>query len=329
VADTLGQPYSVSDDNLLIPAERIEAAHQQIDPAFKSSPHFVSDALSEILGATILCKDETRNPIGSFKGRGASWWMTCHPDLRKVVCASAGNFGQGIAYVARETGCDVHIVAATNANPAKLESMRSLGATLHLQGNDFDEAKDAARQLADSVGGYYLEDGADQEIAEGAGTIGIELSRYKREIDAVLVPVGNGALANGVGSYLKFARPEIQVIGVCAEDAPAMALSWNARKVVTTDTADTIADGIAVRKPSLAAIRILREVVDEIVLVSDAEIKGAMQLLYRLEGLVTEPAGSVALAAASKISNRVSGGTLAVLLTGKNVDPGMKQRWMG
>ncbi|MFV1980993.1 MAG: threonine/serine dehydratase [Rhodothermia bacterium] len=314
---------------MLIPADRIEAAYHQIDRIFKASPHFVSDALSEMMGATILCKDETRNPIGSFKGRGASWWMSRHPEIRKVVCASAGNFGQGIAYAGRSAGCEVQIVAATTANPAKVAAMRDLGATVHLEGSDFDAAKDAARMLAKSVDGYFLEDGADVEIAEGAGTIGIELSRYKRGIDAVLVPVGNGALANGIGSYLKAARPDVRLIGVCAEQAPSMAMSWKSGRVVSTETADTIADGIAVRNPVPEALRILAGAIDEMVVVSESDIKGAMQLLYRLEGIITEPAGAVSLAAISKVAKRMPGKTLAMLICGSNIDPTMKHRWLG
>ena len=314
---------------MLISTSRIEAAYQKIDSVFKSSPHFVSDELSKMLGVTILCKDETRNPIGSFKGRGASWWMTCHPEIRRVVCASAGNFGQGVAYAGRRDDREIHIVAATTANPAKVASMKKLGATVHLEGNDFDEAKDAAKQLAASIDGYFLEDGADVEIAEGAGTIAIELSRYQRGIDAVLVPVGNGALANGIGSYLKASKSAVRVIGVCSEQAPAMAESWKSGRRVTTETADTIADGIAVRNPVPAALEILAGAIDEMILVSDSNIKGAMQLLFRLEGIIAEPAGAVSLAGASKVAKQMPGKTLAMLICGSNIDPVMRHMWLG
>jgi len=314
---------------MLIEPDRIEAAHRGIDRAFKNTLHFESESLGALTGSTVLVKDETRNSIGSYKGRGTSWWTACHPDVKKVVTASAGNFGQGIAHACGRADREVHIFASENANPAKLEAMRDLGAEVYLEGKDFDEAKDAARAFARSNRMQFVEDGREIEIAEGAGTIGLELARSRGAIDKVYLPVGNGALANGVGSYFKARRPAAEIVGVCAKGAPSMARSWKRGLVVETERADTIADGIAVRVPVPESLPILIEAVDSTDLVSDAQIKAAMQLLFKFEGIVSEPAGAVSLAGALKQSAQDRGKRVVTIVTGSNIDPTLQSQWLG
>jgi threonine dehydratase len=314
---------------MLIPPQRIDEAYRNLRRPFKASPQFVSEAISELAGCTILCKDETRNPIRSFKGRGAHWWMTRHPDIDCIVCASAGNFGMAMAYVGSVAGIEVHVFVSEHASPVKVAGIERLGGRIHVAGTDFDAAKEVARGLAGQNGWLFVEDGLDVEIAEGAGTIGVELSRYRDGIEAVFVPIGNGALASGVGSYLKASRPATRIVGVCADGAPATARSWTSRRVVTTDLTTTIADGVAVRNPIPEAVEILVEAVDEIVLVPDSSIKAAMQLLYKLEGIVAEPAGALSLAGALKVSGDWVGSTIATLVCGGNVDSGLRRRWLG
>src|SRR5262249_31007446 len=162
------------------------------------------------------------------------------------VCASAGNFGQGLAHAAGRRGRRVTVFAAHTANPLKLEQMRRLGAEVVLAGDDFDAAKDAARGYADRTGGRFVEDGAQPGIAEGAGSLAVELADWPEPIDAVYVPVGNGALITGMGRWLKAHAPGTEVVGVCASGAPAMFESWRAGSLHSTERAATIADGIAV-----------------------------------------------------------------------------------
>src|SRR5262249_47621404 len=157
--------------------------------------------------------------------------------------ASAGNFGQGLAYACRARGVKTILFAATSANPLKIDRMRALGADVRLAGADFDAAKQAARDFARLPGYRFIEDGWEPAIAEGAGTIGVEISAWPAPIQTLLVPIGNGALACGVGRWLKAVSPQTRIVGVVAEAAPAMRLSWLSGTVVATERADTIADG--------------------------------------------------------------------------------------
>src|SRR5207245_1785271 len=175
----------------------IQDAASVIDPVFRHTPQFVCEPLSERLGVTTVLKVETINPIRSFKGRGTDYLLHRlgpHPD--GLVCASAGNFGQGMAYAARKRGVRMTVFAALSANPLKVDRMRALGATVVLEGNDFDEAKDAAVQHAARAGAFYVEDGLLGPIGEGAGTVAYELEGMDEPLDACIVPLGNGALVN-------------------------------------------------------------------------------------------------------------------------------------
>jgi threonine dehydratase len=313
----------------MISSDNIRAAANAIDPIFRHTPQYRSEELSARLGVSLLCKIESANPIGSFKGRGADWWFTCHTGLPRVVCASAGNFGQAIAYVGRRAGVAVEVFAATTANPAKVRAMQSLGAKVHQRGRDFDAAKEEAAQFAKTHGCRFVEDGREDEIAEGAGTLALELATYPDAIDIIYVPLGNGALLNGVGSWFKSQSSHTKVVGVCAERAPAMARSWRQGEALSTDAADTIADGIAVRTPIPESLLHLRSAVDDIVLVSEAQIRRAMRAYFECERLVTEPAGAVSLAAAMDNAQEDRGKTIATLVCGSNIDPRHRDTWLG
>lgn len=312
----------------MISVHNIQAAAQAIDPVFLHTPQYQSEELSVQLGVQLLCKVETSNPIGSFKGRGADWWLQCQTGLTRAVCASAGNFGQAVAYTGRRAGITVDVFAAETANPAKVEAMRRLGAQVHLHGADFDAAKAAAADFASQHHCPLIEDGREDAIAEGAGTIAVELGTYPTPIDVIYVPVGNGALVNGIGAWFKSESPQTKVIGVCSETAPSMAQSWQQGQVVTTETAHTIADGIAVRQPVPASLLHLATAVDSMILVSEDQIRQAMQAYYDCEQLVTEPAGAVSLAAAIANAPADRGRTVATLVCGSNIDPRYRDEWL-
>lgn len=306
---------------------RIELAARSIDPCFLHSPQSEFEPLSRELGVRLTLKVETVNPIRSFKGRGTDWFVRNLPDSTPLVCASAGNFGQGLAYAARAREIPLRVFAAENANPLKVARMRELGAEITLAGHDFDAAKDAAREYATCAGHRYVEDGRELEIAEGAGTIAVELLAAMSTPDAVAVPVGNGALINGMGAWIKHNAPRTKVIGVCAAGAPAMERSWRARKPIATAAAETIADGIGVRVPVPEAVEIMPHVVDDIVLVDDAAILRAMRLLLLHTGLLVEPAGAAGVAAILAHRERFAGQTAATLLCGSNVTAAQFQEW--
>jgi threonine dehydratase len=311
-----------------ISVEHIREAARVIDPVFIHSPQFPCEALSQRLGVTTVLKVESVNPIRSFKGRGADYLLhRLGDDPSGMVCASAGNFGQGMAYACRKRGTRLTVFAARSANPLKLERMRALGATVELRGDDFDEAKDAAKQHADQSGEMYVEDGLLGAIAEGAGTVAVELTQPSEPLDAVFVPLGNGALVNGIGTWLKRFAPGIKVIAVCAETAPSMALSWQAGIAVTAPSA-TIADGIAVRVPIPEAVEIMARTVDDVMLVSDAEMRSAMRALHTLAGLVVEPAGAAGVAAIARHADDLRDKRVATVLTGGNLTDEQARAWI-
>lgn len=300
--------------------EGVIAAIQHIDPVFLDTPVRRSDALDRALSASILFKDETANPIRSFKGRGAGNFIAGLSTATPIVCASAGNFGQGLAWAARRRGLPLIVFAAHGAVQCKIEAMRSLGADVRLQGSDFDAAKNAARRFARARGYLYIEDGAHAAIAEGAGTLALELTQGGGDFDALLVPLGNGALASGVGSWMKHAAPRTGMIAVAATGAPAMAEAVRTGRITETARADTIADGIAVRVPIPYAVDAVRRVIDDVVLVGDDAIRSAMALIAEHLGLVVEPAGAAGLAALIADPARWRGKRIAVPLCGGNVD---------
>jgi threonine dehydratase len=286
---------------------------------FLNTPQFESEPLSEELGMRLILKVETINPIQCFKGRGADFLVANLPaDSPALVCASAGNFGQGLAYAARKRGIPLVVFAAEAANPLKLDRMRKLGADVRLAGRDFDAAKEHAVAFAEQTGGCYIEDGREPAIAEGAGSIAVELCRWKDPLDVVLFPLGNGALLAGVGRWMKAHSPATRVVAVCAANAPSMALSIREGNMHCTETADTIADGIAVRIPVPEALDDLADVVDDVVLIEDKSMVRAMQLVYELHGLVLEPAGAAGVAAAIVFRDRFRGDRIATLLSGGN-----------
>ncbi|RJF90482.1 threonine ammonia-lyase [Sphingomonas cavernae] len=300
--------------------EGVIAALRHIDPIFLETPMRRSDALDQALDASIVFKDETANPIRSFKGRGAGHFIAGLSATTPLVCASAGNFGQGLAWAARRRELPITVFAAHNAVRCKLDAMRALGADVRLQGDDFDAAKRAARAHAERKGYCYVEDGAHAAIAEGAGTLALELTEAGEHPDAILVPLGNGALAAGVGAWMKHARPATRIVAVGAAGAPAMARAVETGRIAETAHVDTIADGIAVRVPIPYAVDAVRRVTDQVLLVEDSAIRAAMALLDKHLGLIVEPAGAAGLAAIVADPAPWRGQRIAVPLCGGNLD---------
>jgi threonine dehydratase len=276
----------------------------------------------------VVVKVESVNPIGCFKGRGtwlAVGQLVAHGEVgesRGLVVASAGNFGQGVAYAARAAGVPLTVFASRSASSVKLNAMRRLGAEVRLAGEDFDAARAAASEDAVRRGWRLLVDGEDPWIVIGAGTMALELTDGVERgqlpaLDAVYVPVGNGALIAGVGTWLKAMSPTTRVIGVQAERAPAMALSWQQGRPVETETADTVADGIASRVPVPEALALMRRTVDDMLLVSEGAILEAQDELRAALPVTVEPSAAAAWAAARQAG--ASSGAVGIILTGGNV----------
>lgn len=304
----------------MLSLEAIERAARDVDPIFRNTPQFEADALGRRLGARLLLKVETVNPIRSFKGRGTDFYLcSSAPAREKLVTASAGNFGQGLAWAARSRGVALDVYAAESANPLKVARMRDLGATVHLAGRDFDDAKDHARRHAEREGSVFVEDGREPAIAEGAGAIAVELFAWPAPVATAIIPLGNGALLGGMGTWIRHVAPATRIIGVCAAGAPAMRESLRAGRAVETREVNTIADGIAVRVPVPEALEYLAPVVDDVVLVSEDALREAMTLLTAETGLVGEPAGVAGIAALIDHPKLRASGLVATPLCGSNL----------
>lgn len=302
-----------------------------IDPVFLDTPQLESEPLSAALGCRLLLKVETINPIRSFKGRGADFFVTKVTEggeQRLMVCASTGNFGQAMAYSCRRHGRALVVYAEVNANPLKIGRIRDWGAEVRLAGNDFDAAKESARRFCDETGAWLVEDGREPEISEGAGTIAVEVL-YRAQPEVMLVPVGNGALINGVGRWLKASAPGTTLIGVSASGADAMQQSWRQGRVVVRRSVETIAEGIAVRVPVPEAVKDMERIIDDMLAVDDDRMLAAARLVLDTTGLLVEPAGAVGVAAIMDDPGRFEDRQVATILTGSNVTPEQRRAWLG
>ncbi|WP_421405422.1 threonine ammonia-lyase [Agrobacterium fabrum] len=306
-------------------AANIDAARQRIDPVFLNTRLLLADGLA----LSFIAKDETDNPIRSFKGRGTGYFLadlSC--ERTPLVTASAGNFGQGLAYNAARHERSLVVFASLNANPLKIEAMRRFGAKVFLVGEDFDAAKQAAKIFADERNLMFVEDGGSAAIAEGAGTIAAELTEEVEDIDAVFIPLGNGALAAGIGCWFKSQSPRTRVVAVAARGAPCMALSHQSGEIISTPEARTIADGIAVRVPVPSAVNWLKETIDDIVLIDDNQILDAMRFAHQTWNRLVEPAGAAGLAAILAQASELKGLRVATMLCGANLTDQQIRTWL-
>lgn len=303
--------------------ENIARAAAAIDPVFRNTPQYVDEILCATLKRHVLVKVEVLNPIRSFKGRGADFLIQSLDPKQRIVCASAGNFGQAMAYSGRRRGIAVEVFVADDCNPLKLARMESLGAAITKGGRDFGDAKERARTKAESNAEcIFIEDGDDNAISEGAGTIGIELLQAGA-IDTVVVPVGDGALITGMATWIKAHSTNTRIVGVCAAGSPAMVDSFRQGRAVS-GASDTIADGIAVTVPVPKAVERIAQLVDDMVLVDDSAMIDAMRLAASVLGLILEPSGAAGLAAIQ--DQKVTGDRIATILTGGNIHPDLLPR---
>jgi threonine dehydratase len=311
--------------------DRIRAARRVIDPVFLGTPLYRCEALEPVLGCAVSIKLETANPVRSFKARGTEVVASqlASNGSKAVVCASAGNLGQALAWSGRRRGLDVTVVASRFAPAAKLDRIRALEATLELVDGDIEVARERAAAIARNDGIRLVEDSLDIETCEGAATIGLELAEAALSFDAVLIALGGGALATGVGHVLKALAPEVEVICVQPAGAPAMTHSWRQRRVVTTGPTDTIADGVAGRHPIPAVLDDLLLVADDAVLVAEASIIAGMRMLLDHAGLVAEPSAALGIAAVLEDRDRFAGRHVVTIVCGSNVDLDAYHRWIG
>lgn len=301
-------------------------ARGRIAPYLIRTPLHRYASLSKLLGFEAYVKHENFQPTGAFKIRGGITLIAqLSPEERRrgVITASTGNHGQSIAYASRLFGVKAVICVAENANPDKVEAIRSFGAEIVAEGRDFEDARLNAERLAEERGYRYIHSGNEPHLIAGVGTIGLEIIEDLPDVDAIIVPVGGGSCAAGISTVVRAAAPDVKVIAVQAEGAPSVYLSWKKGEIVATESADTMADGLATRRAFELPLEIMRDQVDDFVLVSEEEIIDAIRLYVEKAHTIAEGAGAASLAAGYKIRERLRGKKVAMVLSGGNITADM------
>lgn len=312
------------EDNLEPPTfQDVLAAHRRIQRYLPPTPLIRPIGFAEKLGVDAYLKLENLQPIGAFKVRGGINLLSKlnrDENPKGVITASTGNHGQSIAYAGKIFDFPVTILAPRNSNPLKVKAMENLGAKVILYGKDFDEARLKAEQLAEE--GYrYVHSANEPLLIAGVGTEMLEILEAVPDIDTIIVPIGGGSGACGACIVAKAVNPKIRVIGVQSEGAPSVYLSWKNKRLMQTSSANTFAEGLATRYAFELPFRILSELIDNIMLVSDDEIKAAIRFLFENARLVVEAAGAASTAAALKLRKELKGRKVALLVTGGNITP--------
>ena len=299
---------------------------QQLLASYLPRTRLVSSAAIFPPEAQVHLKLETELPTGSFKPRGALFALSKNVRLRaiqEVAASSTGNHGAAVAWAAKTLGLPATIFLPANPNPVKHKNIASLGAHIvEAGGPDLADAAQLAQEFSARPGVYFLNDATDPDLPAGPATIGLEILEQLPGVAAIYVPMGDTALIRGIGAAVKQLHPRVKLMGVQAERAPSYYLSWKAGRAVPTDTCDTCADGLATRTPEPENVQAIRELVDDVILVSEDEMIDAIRLLYQHEGVVAEPAGAATTAAFRK---RPGAGPVALLVTGANIPPSIRQ----
>jgi threonine dehydratase len=284
----------------MLELDDVHAARDRVAETSRHTPLVYSHTFSAMTGADVHVKQEMLQRTGAFKIRGATNRIATLPEETLeagVVTASAGNHAQGVALAATRMGVDSKVVMPEDAPISKIKATRSYGAEVILHGVDYDEAAEYAREIEAEEGRYYLEAFDDWEVMAGQGTLGLEIYDDLPSVETVVVPIGGGGLISGIATALKGLDPEVRVIGVQAEGASSVAPSLSKGERIELDSVDTIADGIATRTVGEKTFEVIKERVDEVVTVSDADIAVAVTTLLERSKTLVEGAGAVPLAA--------------------------------
>ena len=299
----------------------VNAQKMQDDVIRKTSLVF-SDTFSQLTGSKVYLKNEFEQKTGSFKLRGAYYKiknLTEDEKNKGVVAASAGNHAQGIALASAMEKINCTIVMPKNASPAKIAATKGYGANVVLEGKNYDESWTKAQEIAKTTGAEIIHAFDDPQIIAAQGVIGLEIMEQLPDVDEIYVPIGGGGLAAGILIAIKTKNPNVKVIGVQSKSFPSMKNSIDSGKLETVDGGFTVADGISVKTPGKQTFEIIKNMIDEIVLIDDEEIIKAMFLLMERSKIVVEPAGAAGLA--YLISKKPSSGKKVVpILCGGNVD---------
>ncbi|WP_372525521.1 threonine ammonia-lyase [Piscinibacter sp.] len=303
-------------------ASDIHAAAARLRGHVLETPCVPSRTLSAIAGCEVFLKFENLQFTASFKERGALNKIAQLSDAerqRGVLAVSAGNHAQGVAYHAQRLAIPATIVMPRFAPAVKVENTRRFGATVVIEGDTFDDARSYGLQLAQERGLTVVHPYDDLAVAAGQGTIGLEMLAQQPQLDTLVIAIGGGGLISGVATAARSIKPDIEVIGVQTERFPAV---WNAMHGEHRDSAQaTIADGIAVKLPGALTLPLIRERVNDVLLVGEDDIEQAILMLLEIEKTVVEGAGAVGLAALLKHRARFAGRKVGLVLSGGNIEP--------
>ena len=318
------------DSSLWIPTLRdVYKARKVVYQYLPRTPLLYSQRLSRLLGFDIYLKLENTQPVRAFKVRGGVYFMHVKKDdalKYGVITASTGNHAQSIAYAAKLFGVESTIVMPHGVSKVKIEALRDLGAKLIFHGKIYEEAREYAEKLAEEKGILYIHGVNEPLLYAGVATMHLENIEDQPDLDVIINPIGGGSGASGAVIVAKSIDPCIRVVGVQAEGAKSFYLSWKEGRLTATGKADTIAEGLATSKAYKLPFMILKDKIDDIVLVTDNEMMHAMKLLFEYTGQVAEPAGAAALAAAVKLKEELREKKVVVLISGGNVDEELMKR---
>lgn len=314
--------------------EDIVRAASMMGNDIKRTPLLYSSTFSSLTGSETYLKAEFQQRTGSFKIRGAYYKVKSLSAEEKgngVVAASAGNHAQGVAYAAQTEGIPCTIVMPRSASPAKVAATRGYGARVILWGRNYDESWTRARQISQEAGSTIIHAFDDPHVIAAQGVIGLEILEDLPDVEEVYVPIGGGGLAAGILIAIKTKNPDVRVVGVQSDSFPAMHDSIRNGALIEAGGMRTIADGISVRKPGELTFRIIRDMIDEIVLVEDSAIINTMFLLLERSKMLVEPAGAASLAylmsekpaRGRKVAAILAGGNVDMYLLGQIVDKGL------
>jgi threonine dehydratase len=299
------------------------AARRRIVPYLQPTPLYRYPALDQLAGAGLWVKHENHQPVGAFKVRGGVnlvSQLSADERQRGVITASTGNHGQSVAYAANLFGVHAVVCMPERANPVKVESMRALGADVVFAGRDFDDAREHCEEMAAGQGYRYIHSGNEPALVAGVATYAVEILQAQPDTEIIVVPVGGGSGAAGTCIAAKAIRRSIEVIGVQAEAAPAAYRSWQARSLVE-DTTSTSAEGLATRTAFELPQRVLWELLDDFLLVSEDALAQATRVMIEKTRNLVEPAGAAALAAVLAAPGRFAGRKVAIVCSGGNISP--------
>lgn len=306
-------------------------AYKFLKPIIHHTPLTPSRTLHEMTGADIYLKHEHMQRAGSFKIRGATYKISRLPAecyANGVIAASAGNHAQGVAMAAAQLNIPCTILMPENAPLAKVMATQGYGARVELLGATYDDAYQRCLELQESSGATYIHAFDDPDVIAGQGTLGLEMLNDLPDADAIVVPIGGGGLISGIAIAARALKPDITIIGVQAAGAPSSFVSLEAGELQTLPSLNTIADGIAVKRPGALTYSIIEHLVDEVVLVKDEEIIKAVLLLMERCKMLVEGAGAAGLAAILSGTIKLPGKKVLVPLTGGNIDINLVGRFI-